>query len=177
MNPYYQYAIAKGYYNADAVMRQASTNISAPLQDEIISDSISQVGESMSEPAPTSPVIRPTTPVQISPDLDSTPLVNTLGDTQIKPVGGTTINIFNPDGQTSTTTTAEDVALDTLTGDLETGTDIGGGGFGGGGGMGSEGDAGTVEIMAVPVKTWIPLIVIAVGVAVIILNPFKKKAA
>jgi hypothetical protein len=57
---------------------------------------------------------------------------------------------------------------------METGTSIGGGGGGFGGGGGEGVDAGK---MSAPVKTWIPLIVIAAGIAVIILKPFKKKSA
>ena len=153
MNPYYQYLIMNGYSHAVGEEQ---------LRDE-------------RTPTPTPPP--PTTQeARDEPTSEPTPPpTTTTGDTQQETKSGTTINIFNPDGMTSSTTTAQDVSLDTLTGDFETGTDIGGGGGGGFGGGAMMGEDEVVDGEGqLRIRTWIPLIVIAAGIGMIVLKPFKK---
>jgi hypothetical protein len=213
MNPYYQFAIVEGYSNADALvqkMTESSLAVSEPVREEIIKDQVSAVYEKPLEEKPleekplyeAKPLYeRPTykevlaepvkiDPAIISPLYEEKPLVldggtvTYVGDTKLPVQEGTTINIFNPDGQTSTTSSSGGISIDGETGETDTeATDpnagnapSGGGGGGGGGSMGGGGGGGGEkggQRMRVVQKTIIPLLVIAAGIGVIILKPIK----
>lgn len=164
MNPYYQYLIMNGYANA----------IGETARDpETPPTGTGTTGGGLGESAPVTSI--PTTEESKAPsEPEPTPPTTSTGDTQQEAKSGTTINIFNPYGTSSTTTTADDVSVDTLTGEIETGTDGVFGGGGGGGIFGGEGEDGEEGRQAI-VKSWLPLIVIAAGIGVIILKPFKNK--
>jgi hypothetical protein len=107
---------------------------------------------------------------------------------------GTTVNIYTGGlGGTSGTYLNENVTIDMPNLDVEEGTDTiqpypideeissgGGGGFGGGGigggAMGGSEDGAAARRVAPPIKTILPLAVMAVGIAVLIIKPFKNTA-
>jgi hypothetical protein len=176
MNPFYQLSIVEdAFYN----LTDSKREIVSISPKEIEPKEIVAVKPTIySSPIlDTKPTVE-TRPLAIDPILDkpiTDPIIETrpavaIGDTSAPIKDGTTINIFNPDGQTSTTSLSDIVSVDTATGEVETGNTIGGGGGGGMMGGGEDSDKqGQVPI----VKTWIPLLVIAVGIGVIILKPIK----
>ena len=118
MNSHYQL-----FLNADAnTQRQMSTTSGTSTKtsaaDEIDSidspDTKTQVSSISDSPTYTDPIKTPTK------TLYSEPVKTYIGDASIK--DGTTINIFNPDGQTSTTSLSDQVTVDGETGETETGT-------------------------------------------------------
>ena len=93
----------------------------------------------------------------------------TLGDNTIRNPQ-TTINIFNPSGQTSSTSQSDEVTVDGGTGESSDTASQGGatgGGFGGGGGSAAE------KIKPKKKKTILPLLIVAAGIAVLIFKPIK----
>ena len=154
MNPYYQYAIAKGYANADAAISLSSTRLTPSTQEQVVKEGIISVYDSNSG----------SLPVNNTTNSGSLPVNNTtadiidnaessVNDVHIRPVKDdeTTVNVF-PNGDT-------------------TGGSVGGGG---GGGIMGGGEEAPEMGKAVVVKSWLPLIVIAAGIAIIIFRPFKK---
>jgi len=188
MNPYYQFFLASGG-ELEATTTPVSEPLSEPLGTGIASGGV--VGSPVSSPvssggAVQAPVVEPlgTGTASGSPlsPVSSPEPTTTLGGGSTSAPAGTTINIFGTG--TSATTGAGQVAVDTNTGLFATDTTDpnaalsppilggGGGGFGGGGGGGE--DEGGVAGAAPRLRTIIPLIVIAAGIAVFIFKPFKK---
>lgn len=188
MNPYYQYFLASGgsLGVSDSGVIADETVVASPIVES------SGVGTISTPPTPVStvstpPIVEPSgTATATTNPISSPEPTTTIGDTGVGISGGgqnpsTTINIFG--AGTTTTTGAGQVAIDpnfgisTSTTDPnaaispESGGGGGGGGFGGGGiGGDEEGQAGEAPI----IRTILPLLVIAGGIAVFILKPFKK---
>tara|TARA_R110000787_G_scaffold44415_7_gene109026 strand:- start:727 stop:1230 length:504 start_codon:yes stop_codon:yes gene_type:complete len=165
MNPYYQYAIAKGYANADAAISLSSTRLTPSTQEQVVKEGIISVYDSNSGSLPVNNTTNSgSLPVNNTTNSGSLPVNNTtadiidnaessVNDVHIRPVKDdeTTVNVF-PNGDT-------------------TGGSVGGGG---GGGIMGGGEEAPEMGKAVVVKSWLPLIVIAAGIAIIIFRPFKK---
>ena len=86
----------------------------------------------------------------------------------------TTINIFNPSGQTSTTSLSDEVTVDGGTGESSSTASQGGasGGFFGGGKDGKE-KMNNPKNLAKRKKTYLPLLFIVAGISIFIFKPFK----
>tara|TARA_R110000765_G_scaffold274895_2_gene373338 strand:- start:177 stop:632 length:456 start_codon:yes stop_codon:yes gene_type:complete len=148
MNPYYQFAMLDGYnYAASAIIPK----FIAPTKGEYIP-------ALYTEPEPTSAIV----PVK--------PSSNT-GDATINTKPATTINIFNPDGQTSSTSLSDEVTVDGDTGESSSTATQGGGSGGGGGGGG--GASKPKQKSLAKKKSMLPLIVLGAGIAILIFKPFK----
>ena len=109
----------------------------------------------------------------VSP-IESKP-ISTIGDAALITKDPTTINIYNPEGGTSTTSTESEVTVDANTGKVTTPASKGGA-RGGGGGIGGGKGKGKGKPSAAPKsakKAIIPLAAIGIGVAILIFKPFK----
>lgn len=183
MNAYYQYALTKGYYNADA---RATQTLGQSATQEGSEDEARAVLESAPvQSSPTPPQPEPETQKDPSP-----PMMEETNEPQSPTTqsgdssgggNGTTVNIYTGGlGSTTGTYGTDTVSVDVPTLDIDTGTDItpediGGsvGGIGGGGGFGGAPSSSGKKSSAPPVKTIIPLAVIAIGLAMLITKPLK----
>ena len=165
MNPYYQLAMANSYSNATKEAATFQTSTKPTLATSTYVDRGGGTTATTVDPIKEEPTYTPT----LDPTLE---LVTASEMTQptTYPTKPTT-NIYIQDGLLSGGLTKYPLP----TAEVETPIDDlvgGGGGFGGGGGMGEEkvmDEVGNV----IAVKTWMPLIVIAAGIAVIIFKPLK----
>ena len=185
MNIYYQFALTKGYYNADASKSTTEGSTSQQLAEEetvavlqeskptIQTEQESKYPTQEKEPSTKPPLVGET---QLASDdtIQASEPVTQLGDSGGESKEGTTVNIFTGGlGSTTGTYLDDTVSVDVPNLDVETGTSIGGGGGFGGGGL-PMGKDDTSRTAAPIVKTIIPLIVMVVGVGVIVLKPFSK---
>lgn len=110
----------------------------------------------------------------VSP-IESKP-ISSIGDAALETKDpSTTINIYNPEGGTSTTSTESDITVDANTGKVTTPASKGGA-RGGGGGIGGGKGKGKGKPSAAPKsakKAIVPLAAIGIGVAILIFKPFK----
>lgn len=180
MNQFYQYYINEKYHNLVEEKELTTSPVETLTGSTTLVNNQEVTAPEKEEPSvtltsttetttPQVNYVQPTSePITSEDNLDQP--ITTSGDSSTTSDSGTTINIFNPTGTTTGTTTAKDISVDTLTGDVDTGKNVspvgGGGGFMGGGEEKS-------SAPLVKPKTWIPLLVIAAGIGVIILKPIK----
>lgn len=151
MNAHYQYFLATG---------TATDNLSSPPQEVLPPQEEAPSGGG-STPPPTSG--------GTATDGSTGGQGGTYQGDNTQQRGTTTINIFG--AGTSTRSSAEQISVDPNTGEISTSTtDPNATLGGGGGGFGAE-ESGSP---AKKVKTYIPLLLMAAGVAVLVFNPFKK---
>ncbi len=121
--------------------------------------------------APSEPSIVDDTIDDVSP-IESKP-ISEIGDASIETKDpSTTINIYNPEGGTSTTSTESEVTVDANTGKVSTPASRGGGGGGIGGGKGKP-KPQPKSATSKGKKAILPLAAIGIGVAILIFKPFK----
>jgi hypothetical protein len=188
MNPHYQYFLATGAYGSTGKGdKPAGDDIISPPPPPTplteVADPYTPTSESAKEPSkpkdPPSEYIEPITPSQEAKEPSVVPTetiaVTTIGDTQLKQPT-TTINIF---GQGTLTGSLSDQISVDPDGTITTSTSdpnaapLPSGGGGGGFGLPSGAKKPKKTALKPKKKSWIPLIAIAAGAALIILKPLK----
>lgn len=154
MNPYYQFSMIDGVKTAETKIIESEKNYSRPQKEQIIQESII-----------TSPIKQPIAAYEPTPTRDP---VSAIGDTSIMTKPATTINVYSPDGSTSTTSLADEVTVS----DSGISTSSKGGGGGGGGGISPSKPKSKASTPTKPKKSFIPLVAIGAGIAILILKPF-----
>ena len=174
MNANYQYFMMSGYDYASGKDGGKGGDIigGGGGGQDIIVDELEEERTPMpsSRPIYSKPMVTDTVD-DVSP-IESKP-ISSIGDAAIVSKDPTTINIYNPEGGTSTTSTESEVTVDANTGKVTTPASKGGA-RGGGGGIG--GGKGKGKPSAAPKsakKAILPLAAIGVGVAILIFKPFK----
>ena len=185
MNANYQYFMMNGYNYAAGAGKGSGGDIigggGGGGGQDIIVDEMDE------EKAPPTPYTKPSfsKPIYSKPMVsdivdDISPIeskpISSIGDAAIITKDPTTINIYNPEGGTSTTSTESEVTVDGGTGQVSTPASKGGskgGGFGGGGGGGSKGKGKGSAAPKAAKKAILPLAAIGVGIAILIFKPFK----
>jgi hypothetical protein len=153
MNPYYQFSMIDGVKTAETKIIESEKTYSQPQKEQIIADSII-----------TSPIKQPIEAYEPTPTRDP---VSAIGDTSIMTKPATTINVYSPDGSTSTTSLSDEVTVS----DSGISTSSKGGG-GGGGGISPSKPKSKASTPTKPKKSFIPLVAIGAGIAILILKPF-----
>ncbi len=153
MNPYYQFSMIDGSKTAETKIIESGKRYSRPQKEQIIAESIIQ-----------SPIKQPVSIIESTPTRDP---VSAIGDTSIMTKPATTINVYSPDGSTSTTSLADEVTVS----DSGISTSSKGGG-GGGGGFSPPKPKSNKTAPTKPKKSFIPLAAIGAGIAILILKPF-----
>jgi hypothetical protein len=156
MNPYYQFSMIDGVRTAEAKIIESDKRYSKPQKEQIIQESII-----------TSPIKQPVIAYEPTPTRDP---VSAIGDTSIMTKPATTINVYSPDGSTSTTSLADEVTVSDS--GVSTSSKGGGGGGGGGGGISPSKPKSKASTPTKPKKSFIPLAAIGAGIAILILKPF-----
>lgn len=176
MNANYQYFMMSGYDYASGKGGGKVGDIigggGGGGQDIIVEEAEE---ERVPMPMPTRPIYsKPMvtdTVDDVSP-IESKP-ISSIGDAAIISKDPTTINIYNPEGGTSTTSTESEVTVDANTGKVTTPASKGGARGGGGGGIGGGKGKKPSAAPKSAKKAIIPIAAIGIGVAILIFKPFK----
>ena len=175
MNANYQYFMMNGYNYAAGAGKGNGVDLGGGGggggQDIIVEEmDVEKAPPTFyTKPSPVQPIYAKPLADNISP-IGSKP-ISSIGDAAIISKDPTTINIFNPSGGSSTTSTESEVTVDGGTGQVTTPASQGGARGGGGGGGGSKGK-GSAAPKAIK-KAILPLVVIGVGVAILIFKPLN----
>ena len=176
MNIHYQYAMLDGYNYANSRPQP-----NAPESQQAVRPTPSTRPQST---RPQSQQAYRPMPVTSTPSLYDQQAASTTGasdttatgsgDTTVQQPDRTTINIFNPSGQTSTTSLSDEVTVDGGTGESSSTASQGGasGGIFGGGKDGKE-KMNNPKNLAKRKKTYLPLLFIVAGISIFIFKPFK----
>lgn len=154
MNPYYQFSMIEGVKDAEVKIIESAKQYSRPQKEQIIAESIIQA-----------PIKQPALTYEPTPTRDP---VSAIGDTSIMTKPATTINVYSPDGSTSTTSLADEVTVS----DSGVSTSSKGGGGGGGGSFSPPKPKSKSSAPTKPKKSFIPLVAIGAGLAILIIKPF-----